>query len=218
MNITPINNINFTSVIPVNVYINNQISTDKKHIQKACQEAVKMISGPVNKHPEYLEFIKDFGVKDAEFSPRRAWYGYCIKGKTAYGDVINETPSNYFKIIFDKKGNGYITTGDESVELSKLGKRIGIEKLKCNERGLKSSYELEYVLSTYGECIQRLTDNSKRRLTESSQIIKDTRGNNIIKRTGKPVELDIFVKTNGVNSKSGNLKITLDNLSFNTKK
>lgn len=170
--------VSFTSVIPVNVYINGQPSTDKKHIQQGCKEVVKVLAGPVKDKPHCEDFIKDLSQMDAEYSANLAWRGYCLNAVKQNGEIIHETPSDYFKIIFDEKGKGYVTTGTESDNLSNLGRQIGIEMQKCNKMGYKNSYELTSIKNSYWRYISSIIHNPTKRLKNEQ---------------GQPMAIDVFV-------------------------
>ena len=190
--------ISFTSVIPVNVYINGQPSTDKKHIQQGCKEAVKVLAGPIKDKPQHKDFIKDLSEADAEYSANHAWRGYCLNAVAQNGEIIHETPSDYFKIIFDKKGKGYVTTGKESAALSNLGRQIGIEMKKCNEMGYQNSYELTSIKNYYWKYISSIINNPSRRLKSAD---------------GQPMAIDIFVNAKE-RKRAGKdiIKVTLDSI------
>lgn len=178
------NKVNFTGVIPVKVHINGTPSTEPRHIRQACNRVVKLMAGPADfKHKE---FYKQLATMDNEYSLNRALRGYCHNYRDGYGRVISEKPSDYFKTIFNLSNDrGYITTGQDSVDISIIGKRIGIAKLRCNESGFVESCEHRDTLSRYKELVNGIINDLKRRVTASVQ-------EDLFTTKKKPVTLNIY--------------------------
>lgn len=181
MEISNANNINFTSVIPVRVYEAGSEIRNTDIVQKACRQVTKILAGPVKEKPEYKDFIKELNLKDPDFLGQRSWDGYCNK-------MLNETPSDYFKIVFDQNNRAYILTGEESKELSRLGKQIGIERGECKKAGIKTSNKLEAAKEQYGLAVKESICNlSKRLKQEYTNVTKS--------RIGNPTEIHVNVIT-----------------------
>ena len=156
MQIYNLNDVTFTSVLPIRVVDSKGVVVEQKIQKKACERITKILSGPVKKESDY-DFLKKLALKDPEYSLTRAMRGYCSD---------KETPSSHFKIIFDSQGRPYILTGKDSEQLSILGRNIGLAQRECNIRGVGFSDALLYAKEQYNRAVKAI-------LGDNTKIIKD---------------------------------------------
>ncbi len=201
MQVSGINNVNFTSVIPIRVFDEDKEIQNPDTVKKACEKVTKILAGPVRECPQNTEFIKKLALMDPEFSAQRSWNGYCNKAE-------KETPSLYFKIVFDKNNQAYIFTGKDAQELSRIGREIGRAKRDCNENGVKTSDRLEYMQNQYFNAIREiLKDNSHRLKEEYTSITK--------RKVGNFSELQLQISTKPNKRDADKKDVTLHNVTFN---
>lgn len=194
MQVSNSNNLYFTSVIPVRVVGNDGIIRDQKVCKKTCECITKILAGPSQNQAQH-DFVSMLSLKDPDFSARRAIKGYCGK---------DETPSNYFKIVFDSETNPYILTGKESEELSRLGRNIGVAQRDCNMRGVSISDALLYAKEQYNRAVKAILSAPSRRIkdeftTISKQKVGDenivTAFVGVTPRKKDPTKFDLVLKT-----------------------
>lgn len=201
MQISGVNNINFTSVIPIRVFDEQGEIKNPDTVKKSCEKITQILAGPARECPQYTEFIKRLTLMDPEFSAQRSWNGYCNKAE-------KETPSLYFKIVFDKNNQAYIFTGKDAQELSRIGREIGRAKRECNENGVKTSDRLEYMQNQYFNAIREtLSDKSRRLKEEYTSITKRKVGN------FSEIQLNVSTKPNKRNPEKKD--VTLNKIKFN---
>ena len=164
-----INSVSFTGVIPVNVYNNDLRVYNEKFLRSACQKATKVLAGPIQ--PENYDLAKDLEKLDDFYTFNDALQGYCKKWRDfRTGEIMSEVPSDYFKIVFDVKGNPYIITGKESFHLATLGKALGIEKKKCRDAGVRESKDLVELQRYYNGYVNSLLLDKSKRLKENMHL------------------------------------------------
>ena len=169
MNINPVNSVSFSGVIPVRVYNNDLRVYDEKTIRSACLKATKILAGPVE--PEYYDLAAELETLDDSYSLSEALKGYCKEWRNfETGEIEHDVPSDYFKVIFDRKGNPYITTGKESAQLATIGKALGIEKKKCKESRIHTSKDLLDLKQYYNWYINSIATNKAKKLKNDAQL------------------------------------------------
>lgn len=167
-------NISFNGIIPVKVSVRPLIqehlfdlrpTKDEKLVQKTCNRVVNILAGPITRTPKYDKVARTLAELDKDYSYLRALRGYCTKGYDPLGNVINETPSSYFRILFDKTGDAFITTGRESQDLAQFGINIGRARRNLNKkRTVETQAKLDAILRDYGNKVKEMVSNPNLRL------------------------------------------------------
>lgn len=186
------NNPNFTSVIPVKVYINGLPSIDRKNIQTAVRSVSKiLIHGPKNDEQSkniikiFMNFVKDF-----KYLPKVEEPGRCLR--------------NY---IFNKEAEAYLFTGAEAWNLDALARKIGPAKAKgLDAYGTTKTFEASARGNSYFDKILQFIKAPKLRLKE----IKEASNGAVAEH---PLRLNIFMTSRGEYGKS-NFKLNLENINF----
>lgn len=112
---TCMNNVSFTSVMPLKVFINGKFSAEEADILRATKQLTAVLKGPCGKSPEKLDIIREFAKHDRDYSYERGFLGY--KGST----------SEFFR-----RSDSYFFTGPQAAALDNFGKRIGPAKKEGN--------------------------------------------------------------------------------------
>ena len=160
-----ISSVSFTGVIPVKVYNNDIRVYNEDFVRSVCRKATKVLAGPLQ--PENFDMARDLEKLDDSYSFKDALRGYCREWRDfRTGEIKSEIPSDYFRIIFDRKGDAYITTGKESAQLATLGKALSKEKRRCKEVGVKESVELIELKRYYTAYVNSITSDKNKRLKE----------------------------------------------------
>ena len=169
MNINGVSNVSFKSVIPVNVYNNDLRVYNENFVRSACRKATKFLAGPIDK--DHYEFAKQLEALDDSYTFKDAVKGYCREWRDfRTGEIHSEVPSDYFKIVFDRKSNPYIVTGKDAVNLATIGKALGIEKKKCKDAGVKESVDLIALKKYYNGHVNSLLENKEKRLKNNVHL------------------------------------------------
>ncbi|MBE7710176.1 MAG: hypothetical protein E7Z93_07005 [Cyanobacteria bacterium SIG32] len=204
MQINKINNVNFTSVIPVRVIANGQEVKDEETVRKGCNALIREISGPIHRseNPNTRPAAAILSTMDPH-------YNYFLAYTKGYKN-INETSTNsdYFKTIMGSNG-GYIVTGPQVQLLSDAGLEIGRAKKECNEYGLHNSDRLQNAYIAYQNTIKNIGSNTNERLTE---LCDKKTG----RRLGKQQEIELHISTKTVkrNGKPAVVVKSIDEINF----
>ncbi|HNW25787.1 MAG TPA: hypothetical protein PKI94_03255 [Candidatus Gastranaerophilaceae bacterium] len=186
------NNPNFTSVIPVKVYIDGLPSVDRKNIQKAIKALSNILVHGSKGKEQSKNIIKIFinAVKDFKFLPGVEEPGRCLR--------------NY---IFKKEVDAYLFTGSEAWNIDALARKIGPAKSKgLDAYGTSKTFEASARGNSYFDKILEYIKNPKLRLKE----VKETGNGPMI---GDPMRLNVFMTSSGEYGKS-NFKLNLENIGF----
>lgn len=203
MQISSINNSpNFNGITPIRVYNNGVEVMDRTIIRNACSKVIKEFAGPLK--PKSRPAAAQLAVRDADYSYLIATKGY--PDKFINGDAV---PSDYIKVIYDRSERGYLVTGPMCIDLKALGYNIGLATKKCKEAGVKTSEELEYARTQYGDYVRAIGNNMRNRVREAFNRFTG-------EKVGRYQEmrLDISTKPHKVKGKIVE-KVTLENISFN---
>ena len=201
MQINRASDTNFTGVIPVRVFQNGKEILDKNIVRKTCLEVINGLAGPLKDKPQFKQPAAMLAVMDHDYKYARAFHGYC--------GVISDkklTPSDFFKIIFDKYGRGYIITGKSSDKITEAGRRIGLAKRECNLGNSQNSLNLDDAKKNYWETIARIGNNLDLRIREAFSSAT-------LEKFGKYQQMNIQINTK--QSKNKTLpKIILEKINF----
>ncbi len=197
------NNISFSGVIPVKVILDGKETLNKKIVHKACQNAVKGLSGPLREKPDFKVAAAQLSVMDNDYKYARAFFGY--------DRLIPDqklTASKFFKIIFDKHNRGYIVTGKPSENLSDLGRQIGLAQRECNEYNVSTSPKLEQAKKNYWQYVADVGNNLLYRIRET--FIPNT-----LEKAGNYQQMNLNVSAKPVKRKGAeDFKVTIDSITF----
>ena len=192
-------NPSFTSIVPVKVFIDGKEAIDPKYIRSACRQLSTILVGPAKNTEFNTGIVKEFAKHDVDYS----FYGGMNGFPKDYRGKV--TPSNYFRCICDRVGN-FLFTGIHAERLNQLGKSVGAERFSCKTREIADSFDLQVAKSNYGQTISRYINLPFLRMTE-------TYDNFTKQRLGKPVVLNINMKSNGKYGLS-TFKTKLDSIGF----
>lgn len=197
------NNISFTSVIPIKVIANGVESADPETIRKTCNYIVRSLSGPVKYNtPIVQNAAAKLGTMDPDYNHYLAYTrGYC--------NQLGGINSDYFKIITDRAGRGYIVTGKEVNRFREVGQEIGSAQKECKNFGLTTSKRLQDAYNKYVELISEVGRNINLRLREVINPFNHTPEGNFM-------EMNVYVTTRKATRK-GVEKVeikSLDNIDF----
>ena len=203
MQVSATNNISFTGVIPVRILKDGKEVFDKNIVRKACLEVIDGLAGPLKDKPEFKSPAAQLAAMDSDYKYVRAFHGY--------SRVFSEskfTPSNFFKIIFDKIGRAYIVTGKASDTLSDLGKAIGRAKRDCKICNIENSPALEAAKNNYWEYLKKVGNNLDLR-------IKEAFAPSTLQKFGKYQQMDVQITTKPHKVKGKeDTKVILENICF----
>lgn len=204
MQINSTNNVSFKGVIPVRVLQNGQEVFEKNVIRKSCLKAIKALSGPLHENPQYKPIAAQLAVMDSDYSYIKAFLGYSNLFK-------KNTTSDFFKIIFDKNGRGYITTGQTSEILAEAGKKIGLAKRDAGINNLQNSLKVEEAKENYRKTVIAIGNNANLRIHEGFNPQTKT-------RFGKSQQLDLHINTHqGIKKGKETINVLLKNIKFSDK-
>ncbi len=186
MQLNAINNINFTSVIPVKVIANGQEVKDEDTIRKSCNAVIREISGPI--HSSDNPCIRPAAATLSTMDPHYNYFLAYVRGyKNIHNNAIN---SDYFKTIMGSNG-GYIVTGPNVEKLNEAGLEIGRARKECKENGLNNSLRLQNAYEHYQKTIRNIGSDNSERITE----VFDRKTN---RRLGKQQQMEVHVTTKTV--------------------
>ena len=195
------NNLSFTSVVPVRVYIDGMETFNQKNIRSACRQLSTVLAGPVKYDAKKINIVKTFAQHDPDYILHFGLNGYPkIKNSTK-----KMQPSDYFRFIADDL-RSYLFTGEQAKKLREAGKAVGLEQQTCKARKIQDSFDLHAAKKRYGFTIENSLRSAKLRLRETYDAITK-------QRTGKPVDLNIHLTSNGKYGQSS-FKMFLDKISF----
>ena len=195
---------NFTGVIPVRVFQNGKEVLEKNLVRKTCLEVINGLAGPIKDKPQFKQTAAMLSVMDHDYKFARAFHGY--------SRVIADkklTPSDFFKIIFDRFGRGYIVTGKQSDKISELGHQIGIAKRECNIYNTATSPKLEAAKKNYWNYIEQIGNNLDLRIKEAFSPAT-------LEKFGKYQQMNVQINTKTTKSKSLP-KIILEKINFSAR-
>ena len=180
MQIEKTNNISFSGVIPIRVYIDGMETLADKNIRAATRQLTTILAGPAKNSEHSISIIKKLAVRDPDYDFSKGYEGFC--------KIKKSTPSDFFRIIHD--GNRYyLFTGYQGEQIAKLGKEVGNQKATAKYNNGENSFDLYVAKRKYEDYIKTSINNIKLRITE--YYIKQTR-----QKTGQPVTLNIFMESN----------------------
>ncbi len=194
MQVNPVqrNNPNFTSVIPVKVFIDGAPAVDRPNIQKAIKALSNILVHGSNGKEQSKNIIKIFinAVKDFKFLPRVEEPGRCLRNYISKKDV-----------------DAYLFTGSEAWNIDAIARKIGPAKSKgLNAYGTTKTFEAKARGNSYVNKMLEYIKNPKLRLRE----VKETGNGTMI---GEPLRLNIFMTSRGEYEKS-NFELNLENIGF----
>ena len=170
------NNINFTSTVPIKVFVNGEKSAcfDSKIVDEATGQFIKILTGKAKGNPKLIE-IKDTFIKhDKSFSGQ-----FKIQARK----------------VVDDNGFVYLFTDKHANTLNEFGKKIGHAKAKgLNTIGTAKTVETEFAYLNYFSKIKELLSFPKIKMRE---FINRNR-----EYEGELVELCIHTKDNTVKGKT----------------
>lgn len=194
-------NPSFTSVVPLRVYVDGLETFNQKNIRAACRQLSAVLAGPSKNEQKKINIIKEFAKFDPDYVLQFGFNGYPkIKGTKK-----NMQPSDYFRCIVDDM-KSYLFTGEQAKKLRELGKAVGQEQQTCKARKIQNSFDLQVAKRNYGFTIANYIRSTKLRLREKFDTLTK-------QKTGKPVELNIHMTSNGKYAQS-NFKMFLDKITF----
>lgn len=194
-------NTSFTSVVPLRVYIDGMETFNQKNIRSACRQLSSTLAGPAGNDSKKINIVKEFSKFDPDYIIQYGLHGY----PKLKGQKKNMQPSDYFRCIADDS-RSYLFTGEQAKKLRELGKSVGQEQQICKARRIQNSFDLQVAKRNYGFTIANFIRSTKLRLREAFDITTK-------QKTGKPVELNIHMASNGKYAQS-NFKMFLDKISF----
>ena len=195
------NNLSFTSVVPVRVYIDGMETFNQKNIRTSCRQLSSVLAGPAAKDIKKTGIVKEYAKHDPDYILRFGLNGY----PKLKGSAKKMQPSDYFRCISDDT-KSYLFTGEQANKLREAGKAVGQEQQVCKNRHLTNSFDLHAAKKNYGFLIANYLRSTKLRLRETFDSFTK-------QRTGKPVDLNIHLTSNGKYAQS-NFKIFLDKITF----
>lgn len=195
--------INFTSVIPVRVFIDGMETFGEKNIKAAARQLITTIKGPVKYDEKSVIIAGKLAQKDPDFNFSRALNGYISSGKNG-----KSNPSDFFRLVRDKNNSYYLLTGKQGEHLASLGKTVGKERASAKDHHQASTFDLYVAKRNYERFIRNCINNLKLRITEFYN--PDTG-----QKTGKPVIMDIFMESNKKYGQT-NFKMELSDIKFQT--
>ena len=204
MQITPINNQNFTSVIPVKVIANGQEVLDEETIRKGCNALIRAIAGPIRENTNPV--IRPAAATLSTMDPH---YNYFLAYTSGYKNIAQDSiNSDYFKTIMGRSG-GYIVTGPRVQEISSAGYEIGSARKECRNYGLANSDRLNQAYVNYQKTIANIGNDINERLSE---IFDRKTG----KRLGKHQQIELHITTKNVkrNNKNSVTVKSIDDVQF----
>lgn len=186
------NRVNFTSVVPVRVIIDGDISLRESNIRRAIRGVQSILINPANKNDRFVKIKKEFSSKVKDLN----YYGEKVK----IGEVIR----NY---VDSTKAIGYIFTGVHVETLNALGKLIGPEKHWASKiRGKARSFESKSAAWDYFDKVEEFIMHAKSRVSE--KINPKT-----MSYEGDELVLNVYVKSVGKPGKKG-YKFEIDHVEF----
>lgn len=183
------NNVNFTSVVPLKVFIDGAPSADPKHIKRVVVALQKLLTSKAT-DTRAIAIKKTFRDIDRDF-------------RFPIGDYVSGT------LIRNSvhRGTSYLFTGPHAEELDKLGRKIGpakAEGVKCC--GTTKTFEVKKLINEYFKKMSEFVSNSRLRIRESINP------NNRM-YVGDEVKLSIYAKSNGKFGTDG-LRVNIEGISF----
>ena len=198
------NKASFTSVVPVRVFVDGMETFNQKNIRAACRQLSATLTGPAKNDAKKINIIKEYAKFDPDYK-----FEYGLNGYPKQWNKKNMQPSDYFRCIADNT-RSYLFTGDQANKLKELGKAVGQEQQACKARKIANSFDLQVAKRNYGFTIANFIRSTKLRIRETFDIITK-------QKTGKQVELNIHMSSNGKYAQS-NFKMFLDNITFSEAK
>ncbi len=197
------NNISFTSVVPLRVFIDGMETYNTQHLKSAAHSLTAILAGPAKGDSKKLTIIRKFAKHDPDYNIEYGFNGYPKKKNQK-----NIRPSDYFRCIFDifSGGGSFLFTGAQAEKLRELGKSIGSEKAVCKSKKVANSFDLQTAKHYYGFVIGNFMRSLKLR-------IKETFDTKTKIRIGKPVELHINMTSNKKYGQKS-FKMELDSIDF----
>ena len=195
MKINPINpaqknNVNFTSVVPLKVFIDGMPSTDVANVKKAVVATAKILTSTANGNQKSLSMIRKFIKYDRDFSYNA--------GGCKSGELIRNTVS---------QGEAYLFTGEHAKVLNELGKKIGpVKSQGLAQFNTTKTFEANTFAKNYFDKMRDFLSYPKIRIKEF--INPKTRA-----YEGEPMELHIHAKSKGQMGKAG-FKLDIDAIDF----
>jgi len=190
MQINKANNVNFTSAVPLKVFINGLPSTDVANIRKAVVATSKILTSPANADQKSLSIIRKFIKSDRDFS----YTDGGVKSGVLIRNIISQ-------------GQAYLFTGEHAKILNELGKKIGPAKSQgLAQFNTTKTFESSTLTKNYFDKIREFLSYPLIRVKES--INPKTR-----MYEGDLLELNILAKTEGKAGKNG-FKLVIDDISF----
>lgn len=151
--ISSINNSpNFTGIVPVRVFVDGERTFEPKLVKSAVRQLTSTLATPQKNIDAANLFSK--------FDPQYRKSVFAPKTK----------PSDFFKLIIDKYRGIFLATGEQTRHLNKLGKNINIEKMRCRERRVDSSLDLQAAKNKYGDTLSTMLSSAQLRLCEISDV------------------------------------------------
>ena len=197
----------FTGVIPVRVLQDGKEILDRNIVRKTCLEVIDGLAGPLKDKVEFKPAAAQLAVMDNDYKFIRAYHGH----KKTFTDR-KFTASDFFKIIFDKIGRGYIVTGKSADKLAELGKAIGIAKRDCKICNVASSPNLEAAKANYWNAVKQIGNNLDLRIREAFAP-------NTLEKFGKYQQMDVQISNKNKKIKGKeDTKVILENIAFSDRK
>lgn len=207
------NNQSFTSIIPVNAYIDGYQSVGKNQT-KVAREFTKMIKNAIlnsdssNGTEQWLsnEFyanVKPEKLSNPDLTKNLARWLACVDNDFNFAEAKKMKALNKFKIsdfiriIYDKfTSKLYLATGKSVKIFETAGHQMGRERRYAKSYGIvpKDSFEFNVAKTNYKNTMKVALANNNLRLNNG----------------GKPVSMNLYSTSNG--QFDDNLKVKLDNI------
>ena len=195
--------INFSSAIPIRVFIDGMETFGEKNIKAASRQLLATIKGPVRNNEKSAIIAGKLAQKDPDFDFSKALDGYKSSQKNE-----KSNPSDFFRVVKGKNNRYFLFTGKQGKHLAALGKMIGKERASANTHNKAESFDLYVAKRNYERYIRDCINNLKLRITEFYN--PDT-----MQKTGKPVVMDILMESNKKYGKT-TFKMELADIKFST--
>lgn len=185
-----ISGVNFTSVVPLKVFINGELQADSQMVKKAVVATSKILANPACGNQKFIGVKHEFMRYDRDFASR--------EGKPKSGTIIRN---------FVQNGISYLFTGIHAEQIDKIGRMIGPAKATAKKAyGSTKNQTVSALGRMYYDKIREFISFPKARVREF--IDPKTR-----MYAGDEMELRIYAASEGeIGNK--NFKINVDKVEF----
>ena len=185
---------NFTSVMPMKIFIDGKISGSEDNIHRATIKLTEILKGPAKNDEKKLSIIRKFAQHDRDYSYESGYLGFSGEKGKLFRNIIDKTCAYFF-------------TGPQAETMNKIGRKIGPAKGNGKARFENTNtFEAKALAHQYFEQARNFIANQKIKIREF--LDPKTR-----QYSGNELTLNIYTKSSGVYGKKG-FKLDVEDIEF----